>query len=168
MFIVWLLILIIVMFIMIRNSDNITGERVSVLGFSTKYFYMSNGESKNMYEQMRKDGIPDESLKEFIMMEDRFLKLESLSVCTQTSRIIEAFALSKEIKDNLVHIDILVNNAFSEKREDILKVTKQEWDSGLNTMLSHVFFCSQAVLPNMLERGSGSIINMSSFSFFKL
>jgi hypothetical protein len=66
---------------------------------------MSNGESKNMYEQMRKDGIPDESLKEFIMMEDRFLKLESLSVCTQTSRIIEAFGLSKEIKDNFLGYD---------------------------------------------------------------
>ena len=45
----------------------------------------------------------------------------------------------KEITDDLVNIDILVNNAFSE-REDILKVTKQEWDSGLNTMLSHVSF----------------------------
>ena len=56
----------------------------------------------------------------------------------------------KEITDDLVNIDILVNNAFSEKREDILKVTKQEWDSGLNTMLSHTFFCSQ-VLPNMLK-----------------
>ena len=33
------------------------------------------------------------------MMEDRFLNLERLSVCTQTSRKIEAFGLSKEIKD---------------------------------------------------------------------
>ena len=103
MIIVWLLILITILFI-IRDID-ITGERVSILGFSTKYFYMSNGESKKMYEQMRKDGIPDESLKEFIMMEDRFLNLERLSVCTQTSRIIEAFGLSKEIKDNFLGYD---------------------------------------------------------------
>ena len=103
MIIAWILILIIVIFI-IRDID-ITGERVSVLGFSTKYFYMSNGESKKMYEQMRKDGIPDESLKEFIMMEDRFLNLEHLSVCTQTSRIIEAFGLSKQITDNFLGYD---------------------------------------------------------------
>ena len=103
MIIAWILILIIVLFI-IRDID-ITGERVSILGFSTKYFYMSNGESKKMYEQMRKDGIPDESLKEFIMMEDRFLNLERLSVCTQTSRIIEAFGLSKEIKDGFLGYD---------------------------------------------------------------
>ena len=103
MIIAWILILIIVLFVL-RDID-ITGERVSVLGFSTKYFYMSNGESKKMYEQMRKDGIPDESLKEFIMMEDRFLNLERLSVCTQTSRIIEAFGLSKQITDNFLGYD---------------------------------------------------------------
>jgi hypothetical protein len=96
--------IIIVLFI-IRGVDNITGESVSVLGFSTKYFHMSNGESKKMYEQMLKDGIPDESLKEFIMMEDRFLNLERLSVCTQTSRIIEAFGLSKQIKDGFLGYD---------------------------------------------------------------
>ena len=101
--IVWLSIIIIVL-LLIQDTDT-TSERVSILGYSAKYFYMSNGESKNMYEQMRKDGIPDESLKEFIMMEDRFLKLESLSVCTQTSRIIEAFGLSKEIKDNFLGYD---------------------------------------------------------------
>ena len=104
MIIVWVLILVTILF-MIREADNITGERVSVLGFSTKYFYMSNGESRKMYEQMRKDGIPDESLKEFIMMEDRFLNLERLSVCTQTSRIIEAFGLSKQITDGFLGYD---------------------------------------------------------------
>lgn len=103
MIIVLILILITILFI-IRDID-ITGERVSILGFSTKYFYMSNGESKKMYEQMRKDGIPDESLKEFIMMEDRFLNLERLSVCTQTTRIIEAFGLSKQITDNFLGYD---------------------------------------------------------------
>ena len=100
---IWILVLISILFLM-SDLDS-TGERVSILGFSTKYFHMSNGESKKMYEQMRKDGIPDESLKEFIMMEDRFLNLERLSVCTQTSRIIEAFGLSKEIKDNFLGYD---------------------------------------------------------------
>lgn len=94
---IWILILVTILFLM-RDVDS-TGERVTVLGFSTKYFYMSHGESKKMYEQMRKDGIPDELLKEFIMMEDKLLNLERLSVCTQTSRIIEAFALSKRISD---------------------------------------------------------------------
>lgn len=96
--IVWLSIIIIVLFL-IRDTDTTTSERVSVLGYSTKYFYMSHGESKKIFDQMHKDGIPDESLKHFIMMEDKLLNLERLSVCTQTSRIIEAFAFSKRITD---------------------------------------------------------------------
>jgi hypothetical protein len=87
-----------------RDVDS-TGERVTVLGFSTKYFYMSHGESKKMFEQMRKDGLPDELLKEFIIMEDKLLNLERLSVCTQTSRIIEAFGISKQIKDGFLGYD---------------------------------------------------------------
>jgi len=100
---VWILVIIIVLFIM-RDFDS-TGERVTVLGFSTNYFHMSHGESKKMFEQMRKDGLGEESLKEFIMMEDRFLNLERLSVCTQTSRKMEAFGLSKEINEQFLGYD---------------------------------------------------------------
>jgi len=66
---------------------------------------MSHDESKKMFEQMRKDGLPDELLKEFIMMEDKLLNLERLSVCTQTSRMIEAFALSKRITNTFIDYD---------------------------------------------------------------
>jgi hypothetical protein len=103
MMLIWILVLISILFLM-RDVDS-TGERVTVLGFSTKYFYMSHGESKKMFEQMRKDGLPDELLKEFIIMEDKLLNLERLSVCTQTSRIIEAFGLSKQIKDGFLGYD---------------------------------------------------------------
>jgi hypothetical protein len=103
MMLIWILVLISILFLM-RDVDS-TGERVTVLGFSTKYFYMSHGESKKMFEQMRKDGLPDELLKEFIIMEDKLLNLERLSVCTQTSRIIEAFGISKQIKDGFLGYD---------------------------------------------------------------
>ena len=63
MFIVWLLILIIVIFIMIREADNITGERVSILGFSTKYFHMSNGESKKCMNKCVRMVYPTNHLK---------------------------------------------------------------------------------------------------------
>ena len=101
--IIWIIVFIIALFLL--SGIDVTGERVTVLGYSTKYFYMSHGESKKMFEQMRKDGIPEESLKEFIMMEDRFLNLERLSVCTQTSRKIEAFGLSKQIKEQFIGYD---------------------------------------------------------------
>ena len=82
--IVWLSIIIIVL-LLIQDTDT-TSERVSILGYSAKYFYMSHGESKKIFDKMYKDGISDESLKHFIMMEDKLLNLERLSVCTQTTR----------------------------------------------------------------------------------
>jgi hypothetical protein len=101
--IIWILLFIIALFLI--SDVDITGEQVTLLGYSTQYFYMSHGESKNIYEQMRKDGMADESIKEFIMMEDRFLNLERLSVCTQTSRKMEAFGLSKQIKEQFLGYD---------------------------------------------------------------
>jgi hypothetical protein len=101
--IIWILLFVIALFLL--SDVDITGEKVTVLGYSTQYFYMSHGESKNIFEKMRKDGLPDESLKEFIMMEDRFLNLERLSVCTQTSRKMEAFGLSKQIKEQFLGYD---------------------------------------------------------------
>ena len=61
----WILIVIIALFLL--YDVDITGERVKVHGFTTKYFYMSHGESKNVFEKMKKDGLPDETIKEFIM-----------------------------------------------------------------------------------------------------
>jgi len=101
--IIWILLFVIALFLL--SDVDITGEKVTVLGYSTQYFYMSRGESNNIFEKMRKDGLPDESLKEFIMMEDRFLNLERLSVCTQTSRKMEAFGLSKQIKEQFLGYD---------------------------------------------------------------
>ena len=101
--IIWILLFVIALFLL--SDVDITGEKVTVLGYSTQYFYMSRGESKNIFEKMRKDGLPDESLKEFIMMEDRFLNLERLSVCTQTSRKMEAFGLSKQITASFLGYD---------------------------------------------------------------
>ena len=102
----WLLIICIVFFLLYSDID-ITGNRIIVLGYKTKYFYISDGQSKKMFEKMKKDGMPEESLKQFITMEDRFLSLERKSVCSQISRKFEAFALSDEIKKQFGGEDVL-------------------------------------------------------------
>ncbi len=38
----------------------------------------------------------------------------------------------------------------------------EEWQEVINTDLNSAFYCTQAVLPHMIERGYGRIINMSS------
>jgi D-xylose 1-dehydrogenase len=62
-------------------------------------------------------------------------------------------------------IDILVNNAANDDRHDIDDVTEEYWDNRLNVNLKHQFFCAQAVVPGMRQKGKGVIINMGSISW---
>jgi acetoacetyl-CoA reductase/3-oxoacyl-[acyl-carrier protein] reductase len=59
-------------------------------------------------------------------------------------------------------IDVLVNNAGITIDKTALKLTDEDWYKVLAVNLSGAFFMSQAVLPHMLERGTGRIINISS------
>jgi acetoacetyl-CoA reductase/3-oxoacyl-[acyl-carrier protein] reductase len=59
-------------------------------------------------------------------------------------------------------VDILVNNAGITIDKTVLKLTAEDWNKVLAVNLSGAFFMSKAVLPHMIERGSGRIVNVSS------
>jgi acetoacetyl-CoA reductase/3-oxoacyl-[acyl-carrier protein] reductase len=59
-------------------------------------------------------------------------------------------------------LDVLVNNAGITIDKSVLKMTDEDWYKVIAVNLSGAFFMSQAVLPHMIERGSGRIINISS------
>jgi NAD(P)-dependent dehydrogenase (short-subunit alcohol dehydrogenase family) len=59
-------------------------------------------------------------------------------------------------------LDILVNNAGIAIDKTVLKMIDDDWYKVIAVNLSGAFFMSQAVLPHMIERGSGRIVNISS------
>ena len=59
-------------------------------------------------------------------------------------------------------VDILVNNAGVNYRVPVLEFPEESWDLIINTNLKGYFLVAQAVVPQMLERGYGKVINMSS------
>ena len=59
-------------------------------------------------------------------------------------------------------IDILVNNAGVNYRVPVLEFPEDMWDLILSTNLKGYFLMAQAVVPQMLERGYGKVINMGS------
>ena len=59
-------------------------------------------------------------------------------------------------------IDILVNNAGLNIRKPSTEVSRQDWDTILDTNLKGSFFCSQAVGKEMIKRNYGKIINIGS------
>ena len=67
-----------------------------------------------------------------------------------------------EVIEEHGRLDILVNNAGITIDRTVLKLTDEDWYKVIAVNLSGAFFMSQAVLPHMIERGSGRIINISS------
>lgn len=59
-------------------------------------------------------------------------------------------------------VDILVNNAGLSVGDSILDFDEAAWDLNLDVVLKSVYLCSRAVLPGMIERGGGVILNISS------
>lgn len=84
--------------------------------------------------------------------------------------IIKADVSNKEEVDSMVNeiirkyhkIDVLINNAGISQEKLFLDTTREDWDDIINVNLNSVYNCTKAVLPNMLERKSGCIINISS------
>lgn len=99
------LILLAVVLVIVWHSMKQSSEEVGILGYKTKHFHISQGMSKNMFEQMRADGLSPESLKLFVMLEDRLLKIEQVSVCSGNPREHEAFTVSNQLKDAFVGYD---------------------------------------------------------------
>ncbi len=67
-----------------------------------------------------------------------------------------------EVIERHGRLDVLVNNAGITIDKSVLKMTDEDWYRVLAVNLSGSFFMSQAVLPHMIDRGSGRIINISS------
>lgn len=82
--------------------------------------------------------------------------------------VLENSAIAKMVADvegQLGAIDILVNNAGSLiERLKTLEMTEQRWDQVMDLNATSAFFAAQAVIPKMLEKGSGVIINVTSIA----
>jgi len=59
-------------------------------------------------------------------------------------------------------IDVLVNNAGITRDRLFLKMTREDWDAVINTNLTSMFNVTKQVVPDMVEKGWGRIIQISS------
>lgn len=68
----------------------------------------------------------------------------------------------KDIAKNIGEIDVLVNNAGITKFKSVLSTSMEEFDAIIGTNLIGQIACTQAVLPSMVRRKSGQVINILS------
>lgn len=78
------------------------------------------------------------------------------------SRSDEAVSLVERVTKDFGRIDVLINNAGITIDKTMRNMSPDQWDKVIGVDLSSVFYCSRAVIGQMLERGYGRIINISS------
>ena len=83
---------------------------------------------------------------------------DAASVRAMTAAALERFG----------QVDILVNNAGINVFNDPLKLTDDEWDRCFAVDLKGAWHCCQALLPHMLERGYGNVVNIASVHGHKI
>ena len=102
--------------------------------------------------------------------EIRALGRHGLAITADLTDRQQTYRAVQEAIDGLGHLDILVNNAGGYRlfTDDLahavpfLELSEEVWHRVMSSNLTTAFLCCKAVLPHMVERGSGAIINMSS------
>ncbi len=86
----------------------------------------------------------------------------ALPFCADVSDEAAVQAMFAAIRRTLGEPEILVNNAGIARQKLFTEVTAAEWDEMFGVCVKGAFHCCQAVLPQMIRRKWGRIINVSS------
>ena len=92
----------------------------------------------------------------------RELGVSATTVQADVSRRSEVSAMAKQVEAELGAPDILVNNAGLLHSGELLAYSEDEFDSMWRTNVKGVLYCSEAVAPEMIQRGWGRIVNLAS------
>ena len=89
--------------------------------------------------------------------------VKAIAVKADITNSTEVNDMVKKVLDEFDQIDILVNNAGgSTPPANFVDTTEEKWAKDIDLNLIGVTYVTRAVLPQMIERKSGSIVNISS------
>lgn len=72
-----------------------------------------------------------------------------------------------ETMEQFGRIDILFNNAGTNRPSQIIDISDEAWDHVINTCLRGTFYCCRAILPIMMNQNFGRIVSTTSVAAFK-
>ena len=76
-------------------------------------------------------------------------------------------ALTEAAVERYGRIDAVVNNTGHPPKGDLLDISDEDWYEGLDLVLLNAVRVARLVTPIMQEQGSGSIVNISTFSAYE-
>ncbi len=87
---------------------------------------------------------------------------KSIAVACDVTSTYDVERMVEEALHTYGRIDALVNNAGVIRRRSLVGTTDEDWDREIDTDLKGPFVCARAVVPHMIDRGYGKIVNISS------
>lgn len=87
---------------------------------------------------------------------------EAIIVQADVSDLNQVNAMVEKVHEAWDHVDILVNNAGIINDGLVVRMSDEAWDSVIGTNLNGTFYCTRAVLRNMVRQRWGRIINIGS------
>ena len=87
---------------------------------------------------------------------------EALVMAGDVSREDSAEGFVKQVLEQWGRIDILVNNAGITRDRLLLRMTAEDWDRVIEVNLRGAFLCTRYVMPHLIRRRQGRVINISS------
>lgn len=89
----------------------------------------------------------------------------SIAIKADVTRTSDIAQMIDDVEKSVGNVDILVNNAGSLiERLKTLEMTEERWNEVMNLNATSAFFAAKAVIPKMLEKGSGVIVNVTSIA----
>ena len=134
----------------------VTGARQG-LGKSISLGMAEQGADLVICDRVTDDGKLAETAKEIEALGSKTLSLGGdITIEDDVNNI------AKKAMEKFGKIDVLVNNAGVTSQDPFVNMTYKRWRLILSVNLDGTFLCSKIVLPYMLEKKSGTIINVSS------
>jgi 3-hydroxy acid dehydrogenase/malonic semialdehyde reductase len=108
-------------------------------------------------------GRRKEKLEELKIQLEKDYNVSVLSLCFDIQNREEVNLAINSLTDEWKNIDVLINNAgLALGKEPLQDGNITDWETMIDTNVKGLLYITQAVLPNMIKRKSGHVINLSS------
>jgi NADP-dependent 3-hydroxy acid dehydrogenase YdfG len=142
---------------MIKDKVAIVTGASSGIGYTTALALSRSG-TKVAAGARRMDRL--ESLQNKISKNGEEVFIQKLDVTIKS----ECDAFADAVLKKWGTIDILINNAGLQPLSFFKNLKVEEWDKMIDVNIRGVFYCTAAVIPTMMNKNSGHIVNISSMA----